>query len=102
MVLEPSNSVQTKPLSKGLWWGCFLLATYMMSLGFQTFRVFTLNPNLQNGLLWLGSMTLLALVVTVLIYDSYVQEKNRACVQKPIRLFEWMMEKRFLLKGEQA
>jgi hypothetical protein len=97
-----TNAMQQpdKPLKRFQWWACFLLATYLMSLWFQTFKTFTLVPSLGNGLIWLGVMTLLTLIVMVLTYDSYVQEKNRDRVQKPIRVFEWLMAKRFLLKGD--
>ncbi|HEY9745815.1 MAG TPA: hypothetical protein V6C99_06315 [Oculatellaceae cyanobacterium] len=99
MMSERSGS-SGKPLSRMQWWGLFLAATYVMSLWFQTFKTFTLVPSLVNGLLWVGTMLLLCLLVMVLAYDSYVQEKNRERIQKPVRLFEWLMKKRFLLKGE--
>ncbi len=89
-----------KPLSRFAWWVCFLLATFIMSLWFQTFKVFTLVPNWGNGLSWLGVNLLLALVVMLLIYDSYVQEKIAGRIAKPARLFEWMIQKRILLKGD--
>lgn len=89
-----------KPLKKVHWWAFFLLATYLMSLWFQTFRIFTLTPSLINGAAWFGVMILLGMVVMVLVYDSYVHEKNRDRVQKPVRIFEWLMAKGFLLKGD--
>lgn len=94
------SSQPSKPLKRIHWWACFILATYLMSLWFQTFKAFTLTPTLGNGLIWLGVMLLLTLIVMVLTYDSYVQEKSRDRVQKPIRVFEWLMAKRFLLKGD--
>lgn len=88
-----------KPLSRPMWWIFFLMASYMMSLWFQTFKAFTLVPSLTNGLVWLVVMFLLAHVLVVLIYDSYVQEKGLGRIEKPIRLFEWMLEKRFLMRS---
>jgi hypothetical protein len=58
-----------------------------------------LVPNLVNGLLWGLAMFMLAQVVVVLVYDSYVLEKTRGRIQRPIRLFEWMMQRRFLLRS---
>lgn len=88
-----------KPLNRGLWWALFLMASFIMSLCFQTFKTFTLIPSLNNGLLWGLAMLMLAQVVIVLIYDSYVLEKSRGRIQKPVRLFEWMMRRRFLLRS---
>jgi glucan phosphoethanolaminetransferase (alkaline phosphatase superfamily) len=88
-----------KPLSRGMWVLLFLVASFIMSLWFQTFKTFTLVPTLGNAMLWLFVMFLLAQVVIVLIYDSYVLEKSRGRIQKPIRLFEWMIRKRFLLRS---
>lgn len=86
-----------KPLSRVAWWALFLLATFVMSLWFQTFKTFTLVPSLQNGLVWLGVMALLVLVLAVLVYDSYVQEKAKGRIEKPFRLFEWLIQQRFLI-----
>lgn len=94
-----SKHVQTdRVLSRPVWWLLFLAATYVMSQWFQTFRVFTITPSLENGLVWLGANLLLFVNVAVLVYDSYVQEKGRGQVQKPLRLFEWMYRRQFLLK----
>jgi hypothetical protein len=86
-----------KPLSRLMWWICFLVASFVMSLCFQTFKAFTLTPNWSNGLIWLLSLLIMAQVTLVLVYDSYVLEKRRGRVQKPIQLFEWLLRKRFLL-----
>ncbi|HEY9686291.1 MAG TPA: hypothetical protein V6C52_04875 [Coleofasciculaceae cyanobacterium] len=95
---KPSQSME-KPLTRPMWWGLFLAATYVMSLWFQTFKVFTVTPTLTNGLGWLGVNLLLLLIVMTLIYDSYVQEKGRGRIEKPIRLFEWMHRRAFLLRS---
>lgn len=91
-----------KPLSRVMWWFFFLLATFITSLGFSSFRVFTLQPTLQNGLLWMLVMLLLFQSILLLAYDSYVQEKIRGKVEKPVKLFEWMIRKRFLLRISSA
>jgi hypothetical protein len=95
---QPLAAVE-KPLNRVMWWMLFLVATYVMSLWFQTFKAFTLVPSLTNGLIWLLVMFLLTQVLIVLAYDSYVLEKGRGRIEKPVRLFEWMMQKRFLLKS---
>lgn len=87
-----------KPLSRAMWWFFFLMATFIASLGFKTFKIFTLQPNWPNGALWALVMLLLFHAVAVLAYDSYVQEKWKGTVQKPVKLFEWMIRKRFLLR----
>lgn len=102
MSLRRDEQQYEKPLNRGMWWFFFLVATVITSFGFQTFRVFTLQPTLQNGLLWLLVMTLLIHAVILLAYDSYVQEKKKDTVKKPVKLFEWMIQKRFLLRVSSA
>ncbi|MCE3235323.1 MAG: hypothetical protein K0Q50_1503 [Vampirovibrio sp.] len=99
MAERKDNLQVEKPLSRPMWWIFFLMASYIMSLWFQTFKAFTMVPSLPNGLVLLAVMFLLGQVLMVLIYDSYVQEKGRGRIQKPIRLFEWMLEKRFLMRS---
>lgn len=99
MSQTPRSNPEQKPLKPLAWWLVFALATYIMSLWFQTFRVFTLSPTLHNGLIWVGVMLLLVLTVAVLVYDIYIQEKSRGHIAKPVPLFDWMAEKRFLLKS---
>ena len=99
MALQGKETQIIKPLSRGMWWACFLLASFIMSLCFQTFKAFTLVPSWSNGLIWLVALLLLSQVVLVLIYDSYVLEKARGRVERPIRFFEWMLNKGFLLKA---
>lgn len=102
MSLHRQEQRFNKPLNRGMWWFFFLVATIITSLGFQTFKVFTLEPTLKNGLLWLLVMLLLFQAVLLLAYDSYVQEKGKGTVQKPVKLFEWMIRKRFLLRVSSA
>lgn len=102
MALHRQEQHFKKPLNRGMWWFFFLTATVITSLGFQTFRVFTLEPDLKNGLIWLLVMVLLVQAVLLLAYDSYVQEKGKGTVQKPVKLFEWMIQKRFLLRVSSA
>lgn len=97
---EHSAPQAVKPLNKIQWWACFLVATYLMSLWFQASRAFFQATSLSQGITWFAVSMPLGMVLLVLIYDSYVQEKNRNHVQKSIRIFEWLMAKRFLLKGD--
>jgi len=99
MANQGNKTAIQKPLNRGMWWACFLLASFVMSLCFQTFKAFTLVPNWSNGLVWAVAMLLMAQMVLILIYDSYVQETANGRIQRPIRLFEWMMQKRFLLRA---
>lgn len=99
MTVQGKDYQDQKPLSRGMWWACFLLASFIMSLCFQTFKAFTLVPNWSNGLVWLVSLLLMGQMVLILVYDSYVQESAKGRVQRPIRLFEWMMQKRILLRA---
>jgi len=96
---DQTNSSVMKPLSRVVWWTLFLAATILMSLWFQTYKAFASVPTLNSGLIWGLVMFLLVQVLIVLVYDSYVQEKSRGRVEKPIRLFEWMIKKRFLLRS---
>jgi hypothetical protein len=93
---KPEQSVTTRLLPKPLWWALFLVATYLMSLWFQTFKTFTLTPILSTGFAWLLVMGLLTVVIMILAYDSYVQEKGKGRIEKPARLFEWMIARRVL------
>ena len=95
--MKQTANPSDKPLSRPLWWGLFLTATYVMSLWFQTFKAFTVQPTLQNGAVWLGVMLLLSLVLGVLVYDSYVQEKRQGRLHHTLGLFEWLYRRRFLL-----
>ncbi len=102
--MSPSQQdpIVEKPLNRAMWWFFFLMATMVASLGFKTFKIFTLQPNWPNGLLWLLVMILLFQAVGLLAYDSYVQEKGKGTVEKPVKLFEWMIRKRFLLRINSA
>lgn len=91
------KSDMEKPLNRVMWWLFFLIATFTASLGFKTFGAFTLRPNLLNASVWLLVMVLLFVSIVVLAYDSYVQEKGKGNVQKPVKLFEWMIRRGFLL-----
>lgn len=86
---------QNKPLSRGLWWGMFAAATFILSLCFQAFKTFTLSPTLANGLGWMGMLALLGLTLLVLMYDSYVNERNQGKIKHPLRLFEWIYRKQY-------
>jgi hypothetical protein len=99
MALQGKEQLSQKPLSRGMWWACFLLASFTMSLCFSTFKAFTLVPSWSNGLVWLVALLLMGQLLLVMVYDSYVQEAAKGRVQRPIRLFEWMMQKRFLLRA---
>ncbi len=90
--MSPSQSTQ-KPLSTPLWWVCFAAATYVMSLCFQTFKVFTLAPNWTTGLGFLGVCMLLVFITGTLVFDSYVKERRLGKVQRPAALFERLAQK---------
>lgn len=96
--LSQEHDLVSKPLSRLTWWFFFLVATFIASLGFQTFKVFTLNPNWQTAGWWVLVMLLLFQAVAILAYDSYVQEMHKGNVQKPVKLFDWMIRKGFLLR----
>lgn len=96
--LSQEHDLGQKPLNRMTWWFFFLLATFIASLGFQTFRIFTLEPTWPNAGLWLLVMALLFQSIGILAYDSYVQEKHKGNVQKPVKLFDWMIRKGFLLR----
>ncbi|MEM0951641.1 MAG: hypothetical protein AAGI66_05800 [Cyanobacteria bacterium P01_H01_bin.74] len=85
-----------KPLGKLLWFVLFILGTYLMSLCFQAFRVFTLTPNIQNAAFLLLALLFTSQVLFVMIYDSYIHEKQKGNVYKPIALFEWLITKNFM------
>lgn len=90
-----AEQMPKKPLSVVLWWLCFGISTYVMSLWFQAFRDFTETPSMQNGLNWLGVLALLLLTVSILLYDSYAQERNRGRVAHPVRVFEWLYRRQY-------
>ena len=81
-------------MSKGTWWLYFALDSFILSTCFQTFKRFTLYPTWGPGLAFVGTILLLILCTTVLVYDSYVKERSLGKVQYPIRLFEYMMARR--------
>lgn len=89
----------SRPLSRFSWWLLFLVSTYLMSLFFQAFKVFTLVPVLKNAFLCFLVVFLLFQVLLLLIYDSYVHEKSQGKILKPVRFLEWMINKRFLLRN---
>jgi len=88
-----------KPLSTLQWWICFGLATYVLSLCFQQFRVFTVTPNWATGGAWLAVIALLALIMLLLGYDSYIHEKRGGKVRNAIPMFDWLEAKGFLTGG---
>ena len=71
----------------------FVAATVLLSASIEAFKTFTLAPGWRTGLLVLASLGLLAIVLLVLAYDSYIKEKARGGVKKPIRLFDRFYEK---------
>lgn len=91
MTEAPLTPMNVSPLNKITWWGVFGLSSYLLSLVFQGFKLFTVAPTLENGLVFLGAMALLSVSLMVLVYDSYVKEKAKGTVEHPIRLFEWLL-----------
>ncbi len=89
------EGTQIKPLSAPVWWLLFLGATYGMSLWFDASRAFFAAPEPARLLPWLGATVLLVLVMAVLMYDSYVKERTRGKVHRPVRLFEWAYRRQY-------
>jgi len=98
---EPSESLQ-KPLSRLAWWAYFLVASFVMSLWFEASRTLSASLSWLNGLHLLAVTLLLAMILLVLVYDSYVQEKSRGRIHHPMRLFEWLIQRRFLLSPKRV
>jgi hypothetical protein len=96
---QPAKKPTTSkgPFAKPLWWSFFLSATILMSLWFRTFKAFTLHPTMATGSLWLLVMLFLLLNIVILAYDSYLNEKGKGNIHKPVRLFEWLHSRRFLI-----
>lgn len=86
---------QIRPLATWMWWGFFILATWVMSLWFDASRAFFAEPGWERALEWAAVMGLLFMVMLVLMYDSYVKEKTRGKVHRPVRLFEWIYERQY-------
>lgn len=78
-----------QPLNRLMWWVFFVAATALLSASIETFKTFTLSPGWQNGLVFAATLGLLAVVMVILAYDSYIKEKAKSGVRKPVRLFEW-------------
>jgi hypothetical protein len=89
-------------LNRGLWWMVFGIATFALSIAFQTFRVFTLTPTLDTGLKLVAAVLLLIAVLLVLLYDSYVKEKGKGNIHHPFKLFEWVYARQFANKSHQG
>ena len=100
MTTMTQNGSQQKPLSTLQWWVCFALDTYVLSLCFQQFRVFTVTPDWPNGGLMLGVLALLLMIMALLGYDSYIGEKRKGNVEKNIAAFDWLDDKGFLTGGK--
>ncbi|MEB3246156.1 MAG: hypothetical protein VKJ06_09260 [Vampirovibrionales bacterium] len=77
------------------WWAVFLLCAVGLSWVFETFKQFTLVPNLTNGLLLAGAFFILLGAFVLLLYDSYAKEKQKDKITRPFALFEaWYHRKR--------
>ena len=82
---------ETKPLlSRPFWWAFFAAATALLSLTLETFKAFTLAPDWRAGLACAASIGLLVLVMLILSFDSYLKEKAKGDVKKPVRFFDWL------------
>ncbi|MGE0199841.1 MAG: hypothetical protein AB7P76_02595 [Candidatus Melainabacteria bacterium] len=84
-----------KPMTQTLWWACFAAATVVLSLCFQQFKNFTLQPTAWNGFLMAGVLLLLTVLVMLMIYDGYVQERLAGNVRHPFGLFEAVLIRQY-------
>ena len=66
----------------------FILTTVLLSSTVEQFKVFTLTPDTVSGFKLLMLLVALLFVLTAIIYDSYVKEKLKGEVARPIKLFE--------------
>lgn len=84
-----------KPLPSAAWWVLFGVATYLLSLCLERSRAFFLAPGWDPALTFAGPAALLAVLLVLLVYDSYVSEKLKDKVQRPIKLFEWLYARQY-------
>ena len=87
------NNNQLKALSKPMWWGLFLLATFLLSNVVEQFKVFTIAPALFEGVKLILLLVGLLLSAMILMADSYLKERQKGEVSKEIALFEWYFSK---------
>jgi glucan phosphoethanolaminetransferase (alkaline phosphatase superfamily) len=97
MTSKHQQNPVTRIFTKPLWWMFFLTATFLMSLWFRAFKIFTVHPNWSTGISLLLVMLLLFVNIAILAYDSYLHEKSKGNIHKPIRFFEWLSNRRFLM-----
>lgn len=85
--------VHYRPLAQWAWWALFGVATYMLSLVFQTFKLFTVETTWGTTGLFLAAILGLCLVMAILAFDSYAKERTRGNIHNPIPLFEWVFSR---------
>jgi hypothetical protein len=86
----PAGFTHYRPLPMMGWWFWFAVASYLLSLVFQTFKAFTLDTTLENtGWMMLAGLGLF-LVMGYLSFDSYGKERRQGKIYHPVRLFEWV------------
>lgn len=85
MTNEPK---QVQTLNTPMWWVMFILTTVLLSSTVEQFKVFTLTPTGVSGLKCFFMVLALLLVLMVMMYDSYVKEKLKGTIARPIKMFE--------------
>ena len=83
-----NDKKQVPTLNTPMWWVMFILTTVLLSSTVEQFKAFTLVPEMASGLKLAMLVLALLLVLTVIMYDSYVKEKLKGEVVRPIKLFE--------------
>jgi hypothetical protein len=78
--------------NKIVWWIVFGVATVSLSQWFQAFKVFTLVPDVANGLWLVGFTVLLIGAFVTLLYDSYVKERLKGNIRNAFSPFERLYE----------
>jgi glucan phosphoethanolaminetransferase (alkaline phosphatase superfamily) len=79
----------------GLWWLVFVVASYALSLFFQTFKMFTLQPTAQHLLEWLAAIAFALASFAVLLYDTYAKEKAKGNLYNQFPPFEWVYARQY-------
>lgn len=90
---QPAVVQGYRPLAQWAWWALFGVATYLLSLVFQTFKLFTVETTWGSTGLFLAAILGLCLVMAILAFDSYAKERSRGNIHNPIPLFEWVFSR---------
>ena len=94
----PSSSVG---FGTGMWWLVFVVASYALSLFFQTFKMFTLQPTVQHMIEWLAAIAFALLSFGILLYDTYAKEKAKGNLYNTFSPFEWVYARQYAQRLQQ-